>query len=203
MTTVEQMATEGRVTSQLELVREHWAAVRRLWLGDSDLDPGGYIRSELPTNFWLGCGMPGSGTIKPTEGGQFEFAEDGCPAVIVPAYDTVPGLLDANPERHMEHLVDLIAVETDCPSRGWLRRGEALILGSAYLDITVQEDEPLPVFRSPLSWLRAGGAGIVVLNWGWVPDLLLGFDLIAEDLELGERLNAALMPDIWIKDEAA
>ena len=199
----ESHAADSRFEAQIALVRQHWGAVRRLWLSDSDLDPAGHIRSQVPSEFWLDCGMPGLANIRITPDGRFEFAKDGQPAIIVPCYDGLTFILDANPECHIEHLIDLIAVETDCPSRGWLRRGEALILGSAYLDITVQEGEPLPVFRSPLSWLRAGGAGIVVLNWGWVPDLLLGLDLIAEDLELGERLNTALLPDIWIKDEAA
>ena len=112
---LEDLAAEGRFVSQLELVREHWAAVRRLWLNDSDLDPASHIRSELPDDFFLGCGMPGSGTIKPTDAGQFEFVKDGCPAVIVPAYDTIPGLLGTSPERHVEHLVDLVAVEVDRP----------------------------------------------------------------------------------------
>ena len=67
-----------------------------------------------------------------------------------------------------------------------------------YLDIAGHEGEPIPVFRNPLSWLRSGGGGIVVLDWDWVPDLLLGFDLIAEDLELGNRLEAALRPGVWV-----
>ena len=201
--TLEDMAADERFASQLELVREHWSSVRRLWLSDSDLDPADSIRSELPPDFFLGCGMPGSGTIKPTGGGQFEFAEDGGAAVIIATFDTVPGLLGTNPERHIEHLVDLVAVNVDHPDHFWRRRGEALILGAAYRDIAAQEDAPLPVYRNPLSWLRSGGAGIVVLDWDWGPSLLLGLDLIAEDVELGNRLDAALKPEIWVKETAA
>ncbi len=147
--------------------------------------------------------MPGSGVIKPTRDGRFQFAEDGCPAMIIAAYDTIPGLLGTNAERHIEHLVDLIAVETDCPSRIWLRRGEGLILGAAYLDLAIEAAAPLPVFCDPFAWLRASGEGIVILNWDWAPDLLLGLELVAENLELGERLASALKPDIWIKESAA
>ena len=92
----EALAAERRFVLQLELVREHWGAVRHLWLGDSDLDPASYIRSELSDTVFLGCGLPGTGTIKPTRDGRFQFAEDGCPAVIIAAYDTIPGLLGTN-----------------------------------------------------------------------------------------------------------
>ncbi len=54
------------------------------------------------------------------------------------------------------------------------------------------------VFKTPMSWLRSGGAGVVVLDWDWACDLLLGFDLLAEDVELGTRLKVALRPNIWV-----
>ncbi len=201
--TLEDMAAEERFASQIGLVGEHWGAVRRLWLNDSDLDPAGHIRSDLPPEFWLGCGMPGSADIRPTPEGLFEIAEDGQPAVIVPCYDGLPSILDATPERHVEQLVDLIAVETDNPSRVWRRRGEAVILGSAFLDLAAQYDAPLPVYRDPLSWLKSGGHGIVILDWGWAPDLLCKLELVAEDLELGERLESAMKPAVWIMESAA
>ncbi len=201
--TLEGLAAEGRFASQIELVREHWASVRRLWLNDSDLNPGGHIRSQLPPEFWIGCGMPGLATIRSTRDSRFDFVEDGQPAVIIPCYDTIPGNLDANAERHVEHLVDLVAVDVDHPDRFWRRRGEALVLGAAYLDIAGHEGEPVPVFRNPMAWLQSSGAGIVVLDWTWAPDLLLGFDLVAEDIDLGNRLEAALRPDIWVKEAAA
>ena len=201
--TLEDLAAEERFASQIELLREHWAAVRRLWLDDSDLNPAGHIRSALPLEFWIGCGMPGLANIRATRGDRFEFADDGIPAVIVPAYDTIPGMLDANPERHVEHLVDLVAVDLDQPDRFSRRRREALVLGRAYLDVATDFGEPIPVFRNPITWLLADGAGIAILDWSWVPELLLGHELIAEDLSLGERLDAALKPNIWIGRAAA
>ena len=200
---LEDLAAEERFASQLELVREHWSSVWHLWLNDSDLDPAGHIRSDLPPEFWIGCGMPGSSNIRPTRDDRFEFAEDGQPAIIVPCCDGLPFILGANPERHVEQIVDLVAVDVDEPDRFWRRRGEALILGAAYLDIAAQEGEPIPVFRNPVTWLRSGGGGIVVLDWAWAPDLLLGLDLVAEDLALGERLESAMRPDIWIAESAA
>jgi len=200
VTTLDSICGERAWAERLELVREHWASVRRLWL---DSDDAARIKSDLPDDFLLGCGMPGIASIKPAGDDRFDFVEDGQPAVIIPCYDTIPGMLGANPERHVEHLVDLVAVASDQPDQFWRRRGEALVLGSAYLDIAGQEGEPVPVFRNPMAWIQSGGDGIVVLDWNWTADLLLGFDLIAEDVELGDRLEAALKPDIWVMEAAA
>ena len=199
---IEQMIAEGRTGRHLEMVRAHWASVRRLWLSNSDLDPGAKVRSELAPDFWIGCGMPGIATIKPNPGGLFEFAENGLAAVIVPAYDTIPGLLGADAERHVEELRDLVAVDIDRPDRFWHRRGKAVILGNAYLEIAGHECEPVPVFKNPLTWLRSGGAGVCILDWSWTRDLLLDLELVAEGVELGNRLEAALTPEIWVMEAA-
>ncbi len=59
------------------------------------------------------------------------------------------------------------------------------------------------MFKTPLSWLRAAGAGICILDWDYARDLLLDHELIAEDLDLGAALEDALKPDIWIMEAAA
>ncbi len=201
--TLQALVRDQRFDCQVQLVREHWASVRRLWL-DSAIPSGTTrIKSDLPEDFLLGVGMPGIADIKPTDDGRFEFTEDGLTALIIPAYDTIPGNLDANPEAHVEHLNDLIAVDLDRPERFWRRRGEALVLGAAFLEIAGQELEPVPVFKTPMSWIRSGGAGIAILDWSWVPELLLGHELIAEDLELGAQLDTALKPEIWVMEAAA
>ena len=193
-----------RLECRLQLVREHWSSVRRLWLEDADVGEGlRHVRSKLPDDFLLGVGMPGIASIKPINDGRFEFAEDGLTAVVIPAYDTIPGNLDANAERHLEHLVDLVAVDLDHPDHFWRRRGEAVVLGNAYLEIAGETCAPITVFKTPMSWLKSGGAGVVVLDWAWARDLLLDHELIAEDLDLGDRLAAALRPDIWIMEAAA
>ena len=189
---------DHRLESKLQRVREHWTSVRRLWLGTSNLPPPGEVLGGLPRDFWTGCGMPGISNVKTNRNGRFEFAEDGQPAIILPAYDTIPGHVAASAEGQVEHLRDLVAVDLDQPDRHWRRRGDALILGIAYLEIASQELQPIPVFRNPLTWFRSGGDGIAILDWGWARELLLDHDLIAEDLALGERLEAALKPDIWI-----
>jgi len=203
--TLERLARDQRFDRQIALVREHWAAVRQLWLDDTGT---ARVTSDLHDDFLLGCGMPGIAHINPTADGRFAFTEGAVisvttvTTVIIPCYDTIPGNLDANVERHVEHLVDLVAVDVDHSDRFWRRRGEALVLGSAFLEIAGQEGEAITVFRNPMSWLRSGGAGVVVLDWDWACDLLLGFDLIAEDVELGNRLEGALRPEIWIRAAA-
>ena len=76
-------------------------------------------------------------------------------------------------------------------------------LGNAYLEIAGETCAPVPVFKTPMSWLQAAGAGVCILDWNWCRDLLLGHELIAEDLELGAELEDALKPNIFIKEIAA
>ncbi len=200
---IELLAAEGHADRQFALAREHWASVRHLWLDTREPLRAARLGDDIVPDFWWGAGLPGLANIKLTTGGKFEFAEDGKAALIVPAYDTIPGNLDANPERHVEHLIDLVAVDVDQPARFRRRRGEALVLGNAFLEIAGQECAPVPVFKNPLTWLRAGGAGIVVLDWDYARDLLLDHELIAEDLDLGAALEGALKPDIWVRGAAA
>ncbi len=197
------IAAEGRGGRQLALVGEHWRSVRRLWLGDSELPAGGRFRSDLPNHFNLGCGMPGLANIRPAGGGHFEFTDTGREAIILPCYDTIPGNVVASAKAHVEHLRDLVAVDVDHPDRFWRRRAEAVVLGNAYLEIARETCAPVPVFRNPMSWLRAAGAGICILDWDYARDLLLDHELVAEDLDLGVALEDALKPDIWVREAAA
>ncbi len=198
---LEKMVAEGRLDRQIAMVSEHWASVQRLWLAPDPLKVA-RLGPELAPDFWFGAGMPGLAPVRQTRGDRFEFADNGKPAIVIPCYDTIPGLLDANPERHVEELRDLVAVDVDWPNRFWRRRGKALVLGAAYLEIAGQELEPVPVYRNPLTWLRSGGGGIVVLDWAYARDLLLDHVLIAEDVELGTRLEAALAPSILVMEAA-
>ena len=200
---IEQMIAEGHLDRQLLLVGEHWTAVRRLWLDTPEPLKVARLGDGLPYDFWFGAGLPGLGNIKPIRDSKFEFADNGRPAIIVPAYDYLPSMLGANPKRHVEELRDLVAVDLDRPDRFWRRRGEAVVLGNAFLEIAGQEGEPVPVFKNSTSWLRSGGAGIVILDWTGARDLLLDHELVAENIEIGERLEMALKPNIWVAGEAA
>lgn len=183
--------------SQIQLMREYWSSVRHLWLGMSNLTPPGELLGGLPGDFWTGVGMPGLGTVTKSVG-RFEFSDNGEPAIILPCFNTIPGNVVASARGHVEHLVDLVAVNVEQHDHFARRRGDALVLGNAYLEIAAQEGAPVPVFRNPLSWFQAGGDGVVVLDWEYARELLTGLDLIAENLALGEQLEAALKPDIWI-----
>ena len=197
---IEKLVAQGRIDHQLALVGEHWPAVRRLWLETPE--PLRAARLDgLPPDFWFGAGMPGLAPVTPL-GRRFEFAETGRKALIIPAYHVIPGTLDANPAAHVEHLFDLVAVDVNQPDRHWRRRGDVVVLGNSYLEISGQEGEPVPVFKNPLSWLRSGGAGIAILDWGMARELLLDREMIAEDVALGNRLAAALKPDIWVMEAA-
>ena len=203
MTGLEALARDHHFDRQVDLARQHWASVRSLWLDDPDVAAARKLRAALPRDFWISAGMPGLATVKLTGAGRFAFTEDGLTAIIVPAYAGLPGRLDANAEAHVVDLVDLVAVDLDHPDRFWRRRGHAVVLGNVFPEIAGQELEPVPVFRTPLSWLRSGGAGICVLDWDYVRDLLLDHELVAEDLALGAELDAELRPHIWIRGAAA
>ncbi len=199
---IKALVAQGRFDNQLQLVREHWRSCRHLWIHTPEPLRAARLGDDLLPDFWWGCGLPGLAPIKPICDGLFEFTEDGQAAVIIPAYNGHPGFLDATPERHLEELGDLVAVDLDHPDRFWRRRGEALVLGNAFLEIAGQENEGVPVFKTPISWLRSGGDGVCILDWDYARDLLLNAELIAEDVELGTRLEAALAPEIWVMERA-
>ena len=56
--TLETLAEAERFDSQIELVREHWAPVRHLWIEGPDVAPAGKLRAGLPEEFYIGAGMP-------------------------------------------------------------------------------------------------------------------------------------------------
>ena len=202
MSAIEKLVAQGRFDRQLALVGEHWGSCRHLWLDHKEPPKVARLGDDLPPDFWFGTGLPGLAPVT-EDGHHFEFSKDGREALIVPCYDGIPSMLDANPERHFEELRDLVAVDVDHPERFWRRRGKALVLGNAYLEIAGQECEPVPVFKNPMSWLKSGGAGIAILDWDYARDLLLDHELVAEDLDLGDRLEDALKPQIWIRRAAA
>ena len=200
---LEQMAAEGRFDRQVELVGEHWSSCRHLWLEHAEPLRAARLGDDLDPHVWWGTGLPGIASIKPLRNGRFKFDDAGLEALILPVFDTIPGLVGARAERHVEELRDLVAVDVDHPDRYWRRRGKAVVLGNAFLEIAGQEFEPVPVFSTPVSWLRSSGAGIVVLDWCYIRDLLLDRELIAEDVDLGNRLAAVLKPEILVMVAAA
>lgn len=140
-----------------------------------------------------GAGMPtwGVGRIEPLADGTFQPREHGAPALILPAVEDWA-------------LVDLVAVQPAIPGRWWTRRDLAVALGTAIADSVRWHDHsprhdlgasplPLLLFPNPLDWLRAAGAGTVILDMRHARPLLSGITAVACSTEtLACRLHAAL-----------
>ena len=106
-------------------------------------------------------------------------------------------------EHRFDGLLDLLAIDPTRPDCWWLRRGQALLLGSIYVDLAIEAGCALPVYANPMSWLRANAEGVVILDWNAAPALLLDAgEFLAENLELGHRLEVALAPTILVMEAA-
>ena len=107
-------------------------------------------------------------------------------------------------EHRFDGLLDLFAFDPTRPDCWWLRRGQAPLLGSIYLDLALQVGCALPIYSNPLSWLRAEGEGLMILDWEMAPALLCDVgEFLVEDVETGNRIEAALRPKIWVMEAAA
>ena len=97
----------------------------------------------------------------------------------------VPAFLDPPSIYHMviePVLIDLLTFDPEQADRWTLQRGDAAMLGEAVLEEAAFFNYPLPVFRNPLSWLRAGGIGVMPIDlpafaqavlWTPVPELVV------------------------------
>jgi hypothetical protein len=120
------------------------------------------------------------------EGESFDFARDANDGEIVSAFTL--GVLGIG------GLVDLVAWE---PAGGrtalWLRRGFAL--GEQQIFRHQLDNEPLPVWRSPLGWLRAARMGLVILRPEvahiWLAEVP---SILAEDADHVSGLERLLRP---------
>lgn len=109
-----------------------------------------------------------------------------------------------------EAVVDLLAWSVDDPHRWWTAVGGAVVLGEAYAanPNTGLCGEPLRIFRTPLSWLRAECAGIVLLDPTRAGRWLIhsARTVAAEDTRHAaeiQRLMKAAGPRILVKARAA
>ena len=101
----------------------------------------------------------GVARITTTSHGLFEFHDDGDLAIIVPEGEPeVPGWAWVD---------DLIAFKPESPGHWWRRRGDVDLLGAS--NISPWRLSPVTIHETPLSWLRAGANGIVIINWGLDP----------------------------------
>ena len=141
-----------------------------------------------------------------TFGDFWEPSEDGQLFLTVPAIG-------------WSEVVDLVVFRLDTPERWWVRTGYAKALGlddaaivRAATPIWRLPGDPLPpslpVFATPLSWLRNDAAGVVILHEKWAEYVLGGIDaIIAEDSNHARHLHAALLrcsgPKVRLRREHA
>lgn len=164
------------------------------WLDDHGITPAARLRA----------GNVGIAEIETTRDGLYQPAPSGRRAFIQPVYTSKP--VDV-PILHPNDPVplDLIAWLPDQPTHWWLRRGVGVFLGEYAVSIAADLGEPLQICRSPLAWLRAGGAGTVVIgDWVEARFRLHGLKLLAEDpshgweLQRGFRLAVPDLPEIYV-----
>ena len=62
-------------------------------------------------------------------------------------------------------LVDLAGWADRDPSRWFLRRGEAVILGASILREACRTGNPITLFGTPADWFAAKGQGVVIVDW--------------------------------------
>lgn len=153
-----------------------------------------------------------------TEGALYTPNDDGMGAVILPVFEWEAGgpyldeegrLLPTPPEPELV-LVDLAASRPSDPCRWWLRRNEpATMLGRENLEDAARAENPIQLFRKPLSWLQDGGRGVVLLNSDHLQHVFQGLsEVICEDLEQGRWFSNWMkqptppIPEISVKEKS-
>ena len=69
-------------------------------------------------------------------------------------------------EDRFGNLTDIVAWFTS-PSPWWLRRGDQTpVLGAKALAIAAWDHTPIALHRTPEHWLKFGGEGVCILDWG-------------------------------------
>lgn len=101
------------------------------------------------------AGVLGLARTELLPGRLFDFRRDGFVSAVIEVFD-----------RDDETVLDLLAWPVDRPEHFATMFGTAAVLGSARIEsrATYHLDRPLRVFRTPLSWLQAGGAGVVLID---------------------------------------
>ena len=90
------------------------------------------------------------------EGDHFVPDDNGIEMVIIICWSAPPRLLDGSwqaPEP-----IDLLAFRLEEPGRWWSRVGIVTALGVKL--VSDLSDAPIRIWKTPLQWLQAGGAGI-------------------------------------------
>jgi hypothetical protein len=151
-----------------DLLDEFVAATAAACRRDFELLEG----AGVPHDFlWLGPMRFGVSAIERHRGGLYTPVDGGGEA----AYYILPAMLLVEDGEEVKKVVgDLIAVTLSRPGGWWLRRGTVPILNPSAITRAEIMREPLMAFSTPIEWLRGGGQGICILDWGCNLRLHLG-----------------------------
>lgn len=89
-------------------------------------------------------------------------------------------------------LTDLVAFNAAQPSQWRTAYGMGVMLGEAAFAEARFYKLPLPVFKNPMTWLQAGGAGVCILDPVRFGIAVVGYpalELVGEDLDHGRALR--------------
>ena len=150
----------------------------------------------------VAIGAIGAAVARPADDGLYATSEEGAAGhdvLVVPVCTEREAVLSPWGDYHPP-LIDLIALDPRSPERWRLRLGLADALGAWGIseatnpNLIDRDPPPLRLNRNPLSWLRDGGTGTVILHPSTAQFLLCGVrQVIAEDephaAELHRHLN--------------
>lgn len=152
----------------------------------------------------IAVGGLGVAKISPVTDGLFEFGGE-LSAVILPVYwGAIPTEEALVPDWELE---DILAFSPKEPSQWWLRRGEAVFLGTGALDHLYLGAE-LKIHRTPMSWLLDHGEGCFVLNWPRATDRLRSIKALSiKEISFAEEVRRHLqkpspVPEIRVPADA-
>jgi hypothetical protein len=159
-------------------------------VGNLDADAAASVikRFNLPDHVLFGGPMLFGIDNVVIQSSLYQPDEAGEAALIVPVGRRCRGGVGWN------EIWDLAAVPSARPETWALRNGVGMLLDEDAADRAAIMGEALPVWSTPLAWLRAGGVGTCVLSWSRPLGLYLGFVpvLAAENDNLGTALKEAL-----------
>lgn len=184
------VADAGAVRTWLEKLGCDWSGL------ETALGGVGFCRGRVVKGKWVdgwGCGAAPS---------LWEPWAGDLGLVILPAWIDAPETDDPDAPDAPSDLLDLVGWD---PHSGDLHllTGTAIVLGE---DLIAEAEgfearglfQPVPVAEGPLSWLQRlsrGGRSLLLCDWGRAWEALGGLrGLVAETIELGERLEKAVRP---------
>lgn len=148
---------------------------------------------DIALDMWPG--PVGVAAIETHPLGIFDFAEHGHRAFIQPVLSG----------GEFTDIADLIAWYPDKPAHWWTHCYTGLPLGIDQLDRAEIEGFPLSIRPTPLSWLQAGGDGVVITDWAMSATalrccrILIGKDPAhGDDIERRLRNPSGAFPEIRI-----